>query len=515
MIQRLRRMPVEALFIVLAALGVALFVLATALSAEGIGFPLDDSWIHQVYGRNLARRGEWAFVPGVPSAASTSPAYSLLAAAGYVVGADFFLWAFAWGAAALAWTGALGAKVAARIFPDMRGVTLWTGVALVTSWHLVWAAASGMETALFTALSVWLVLLTWRAHQKFGDARVPLRRAFMGGLGFGLAGALLTLTRPEGAGLVGLAGAFALLAWPAEARRGYGAWALGVVLGWGVGVAPYLALNQHIAGTWLPDTSAAKQAENAILREQPLLTRYAKMIWPLVAGGQLVLVPGMVVGVGYAVRRARTDRRAMLGLLPLAWALLDLSAYVWRLPAPYQHGRYVIPILPHVMLYGVGGTLLILRWGRRSVAGRVLSRSLALTAVLVVPGFLAIGARQYVLDVSIINSEMVQTAHWVRDNLPPDELLAVHDIGALGYYAPRPILDLAGLVSPEVVPIIRDGEALMRLMCARGVRYVMVLPDQRPAPEDDPRLELLYSTGAPYAPAAGSGNMRVYALRCP
>ncbi len=515
MIQRLRRTPPEVLFAALAAFNVALFVLAAALSVEGIGFPLDDSWIHQVYGRNLAQRGEWAFVPGVPSAASTSPAYSVLVAAGYVLGVDFFLWAFAWGAAALAWMGALGARLAARMFPDLHAAPLWTGLALVTSWHLVWAAASGMETALFAALSLGLVLLAWRALQKSADPRVPLRRAFREGLGLGLAGALLTLTRPEGVGLVGLVGAFALTAWPRDARRQYGAWALGVALGWGLGVAPYLALNWHIAGTWLPDTSAAKQAENAILRGQPLLTRYAKMLWPLVAGGQLLLVPGMVVGVGYVVRRARADRRAVLGLLPLAWALLDLSAYAWRLPAPYQHGRYVIPILPHAMLYGVGGTLLILRWGRRSVAGRVLSRSLTLTAVLVVPGFLAIGARQYALDVSIINSEMVQTAHWVHDNLPPDELLAVHDIGALGYYAPRPILDLAGLVSPEVVPIIRDGEALMHLMCARDVRYVMVLPDQRPAPEGDPRLELLYTTGSPYAVAAGSGNMSVYALRCP
>jgi hypothetical protein len=112
---------------------------------------------------------------------------------------------------------------------------------------------------------------------------------------------------------------------------------------------------------------------------------------------------------------------------------------------------------------------------------------------------------------------MVDTAHWVNANLPPDDLLAVHDIGALGYYAPRPILDLAGLVSPEVVPIIRNPEALMRLMCERHARYLMVLPNQRPASEGDPRLgpDPVFQTNAPYSPAAGGGNMTVYELHWP
>ncbi len=109
---------------------------------------------------------------------------------------------------------------------------------------------------------------------------------------------------------------------------------------------------------------------------------------------------------------------------------------------------------------------------------------------------------------------MVDTAQWVADNVPPEDLLAVHDIGALGYYAPRPILDLAGLISPEVVPIIRDGDALMRLMCERDVRYLMVFPDQLPVPEVDPRLGNgpVFVTSAPYAREAGGGNMAVFQL---
>jgi hypothetical protein len=147
----------------------------------------------------------------------------------------------------------------------------------------------------------------------------------------------------------------------------------------------------------------------------------------------------------------------------------------------------------------------------------VLSRSLALALLLVTGGFWIIGARQYGADVRIINTEMVVTAKWVRANLAEDDLLAVHDIGAVGYFAPRSIFDLAGLVSPEIVPLFRDGEAIMRLMCARGVAYLMAMPDQRPVPPGDPRLgeAPIFVTGAPYAPAAGGGNMAVYRLEWP
>jgi hypothetical protein len=51
------------------------YLLISALTLR-VGFPLDDSWIHLTYARNLALRGEWAFLPGVPSAGSTAPLWS-------------------------------------------------------------------------------------------------------------------------------------------------------------------------------------------------------------------------------------------------------------------------------------------------------------------------------------------------------------------------------------------------------------------------------------------------------
>lgn len=517
---RLRRAAArdDLIVLVLAAVGVLLYV-AAALQLSDSGYPLDDAWIHQTYALNLVERGEWAFVPGQPSSASTAPLYSLLLAGAYLLGLSHFAWTFALGALSLSAAGWISARLAGYLWPGVSGARLWTGVLVALSWHLVWAAASGMETMLFTALALALIWATWADASAQHD--LSPRQAVLRGARAGAVGAALTLTRPEGVALVGLA---VLLRAAAAGRGGWCwrspamQWTAGLALAWAVICVPAAALNWHLSGTLLPDTAAAKQAEYAPISEQwSLPERYGRMVVPLLAGHLSLALPGLLVGCASLVRRARQDRRALIYALPLLWAALHVSAYGLRLPANYQHGRYVMPVLPALLVFGVGGTLALVQRGRRSAAGRVLSRSLALALLLVTAGFWIIGARQYGADVRIINTEMVTTARWVRANLAEDDLLAVHDIGALGYFAPRPIFDLAGLVSPEIVPLFRDGEAIMRLMCARGVAYLMVMPDQRPVPPDDPRLggAPIFITGAPYAPAAGGGNMAVYRLEWP
>ncbi|HSE40756.1 MAG TPA: hypothetical protein VLH08_08325, partial [Acidobacteriota bacterium] len=49
---------------------------------------------------------------------------------------------------------------------------------------------------------------------------------------------------------------------------------------------------------------------------------------------------------------------------------------------------------------------------------------------------------------------------WIQMNSTPDSTLAVKDIGYIGYYSQRKILDLAGLVSPECIPFRAKGDFL-------------------------------------------------------
>lgn len=500
----------------LSAAGVAGYMLVAA-GAEGAGFPLDDAWIHQTYARNLAQTGQWAFVPGEPSAGSTSPLYTLLLALGYVLRMPFMVWSALLGAVALAAAGLIGAGLGARLagaLSDDRAAPatgFWTGLAVVACWHLIWAGASGMETLLFATFTLALVALAWAELDRGAG---PVGGVLQRGALLGVVGAAAMLTRPEGAGLLGLIGLAMWWVRPQGSWRRVLVWSLGVGMGWLAGFVPYALFNLSLGSSIFPGTASAKQAEYAIMLQLPYLRRVGSLLLPILAGGQFALLPGIVASGGVLVSRFRRDRSVWLYVVPLVWAVALVGLYAARLPATYQHGRYVMPALPHLIVMGVPGTVLIVRWAvRRGAVARVFSRALALTAVVLFGLFWGIGAQQYRNDVRIIQSEMVAAAQWIAENVPPEDLLAVHDIGAVGYYAPRPILDLAGLVSPEVIPVIRDADALWDLMADWDIRYLMAFPDQIPGQRiDDDRLCPAFSTNAPWALEAGGENMAVYSL---
>ena len=191
------------------------------------------------------------------------------------------------------------------------------------------------------------------------------------------------------------------------------------------------------------------------------------------------------------------------------WWLGYTVIYALRLPVTYQHGRYLMPAMPVFFLLGLLGTVWLLsdlplaqKWRRR------LRFAVALTIAGVTLSFYALGARSYSNDVAIIQTEMVQTAHWVAQNTPPDALVAAHDIGALGYYADRQLVDLAGLISPEVIPFIRDETRLVAYLDERQVDYLVTFPGWYPQLIQN--RPLLYTTGGLSAPAQGGENMAVY-----
>jgi len=278
-------------------------------------------------------------------------------------------------------------------------------------------------------------------------------------------------------------------------------------LGFVVIVAPYLLLNLQLTGGLLPSTSAAKQAQHAPLLALSFPRRVWIMVEPLLAGGQILLLPGAIATVTVLGRRLRSSPVAAIAWVLVAWPVALVMLYAARLPAGYQHGRYVIPALPSFILIGTVGTLWLLKHRSTNTLARVLSRSLALSAglsfllmaVVIGPGVLA-------RDVAIINEEMVASARWLDANIAPEAFLAVHDIGAVAYFTPRPILDIA-------VNIVNDADALWAMMQAQNAQYLMAFPDQIPGDDPtDPRLCEVFNTGGEAAIAAGGGNMAVYAL---
>ncbi len=476
------------LTVLLAILGALLYV-GYSLRFGFVGFPLDDAWIHQTYARNLALHHQLAYNPGEPSVGSTSPLWSVLVTPAYVLPLEYRFWTYLLGAILLALTGWITYRLASALFPEDSLAPILAGAFCVLEWHLAWAAFSGMETVLFVFLSI-----------------LAIERYVAGGRPFliGVVTGLLTLTRPEGVLLLALLILDTLLR--RKRTRETLTWARAVtsagflLLGFLVLVTPYLTLNLTVTGNLFPNTLYAKQAEyRDLIAAVPLWTRWAQMAAVTVVGAQVLLIPGYVYAVYRTVRL-----RQWQAMLPLAWWFALLTAYAMRLPVTYQHGRYLIPAIPILVLYGV--------WGTKNLPGlpRIVRRVLFISIPVLLVIFWVRGAEQYAIDVRIIDSELRETGQWIKANTPPQAVIGAHDIGAIGYFSGRVLVDTAGLITPEVVPFIRDEATMLAFLEDKEVDYIVIFPSWYPEMSESPKLRAIYRSDSPWVVEAGGDNVVVY-----
>jgi hypothetical protein len=455
------------------------------------GFPLDDAWIHQTYARNLGVRGEWAFLPGQPSAGSTSPLWTALLALGYAVRLPYLAWSYLLGGASLLAVAWLGEQLFRALLPAQARWIPWAGLFLAGEWHLVWASVSGMETLVNAAL---VLLVLWQSTRARGRGWAWI------GMSIGLA----VWVRPDSVTLLGPAAVilfFNEAGWKRRAAAG-----AHLAAGMTLCFAPYLLFNLLLQGSIWPNTFYAKQAEYAAARQAPLLLRYwNELRLPLIGAG-LFLLPGF----GFFLARG-VKERSWATLASGLWFLGYAFLYALRLPVTYQYGRYLIPAMPVYFILGLCGSSLLLARLRQNRAGWLLARVGGLSAALLWLAFMGLGAQRYGQDVAIVETEMVETAQWVAQNTPAESLVAAHDIGAMGYFGQRTLVDLAGLISPQVIPFIGDEASLAAWLDSQQVDYLEVLEDWYGSlPQGK---EVVYRSQGRFSPAAGGSHMVVYRWR--
>lgn len=477
----------QMLIIAFVALVAVLFYLLMSALIFRVGFPLDDTWIHLTYARNFAERGEWAFRLGEKSAGSTAPLWTFFLSIGYFLNLAPYAWTFFLGWLVLTALGISAETVARRLVESYKSQIPWVGIFFVLAWQITWSAVSGMETLLH-GLIIFIVL----SALLIGTRRY---------LALGLLVGLSVWVRPDGLTLLGPIFFTAVLFETSWLRRGK-AFAK-TMIGFGALFLPYLLFNLALSGNPMPTTFYAKQAEYEVFwHSKSFAERFIDYLLPMIASPFLVLIPGALVWLVKIIRS-----RNWGGVAGAIWFFGYIAIYFMRLPA-YQHGRYIIPALPILYFWGVLGFVEYVTATKANVRVVFLWQSL-LGALCIMFSFIA--ARQNAHDVYWIESEMVETAKWVQENLPPDALLAVHDIGALGYYVPNPIIDLAGLITPDVVPFIRNEERLEEYLAETSSDYLIVFRS------DYPTLTVnripVFVAGQEVGPLEFDNDMHVYHLK--
>ncbi len=410
-----------------------------ALAVLFAGWRYDDPYITYRYAENLARGSGFVYNAGERVLSTTAPAFAILLAAVRAAGwPDLHAAAVFIGAVSIG-VGAGAAHVLALGWGRPRAA--WALLLLYPASLLLLQTLSS-ETPLFLALS--LVALAAYARGRWMTTAI--------------AAAAAVLVRGDGVLLVGLLCVDYLWKSRVDLRAGRlrVPWAALAVFAVVVGVWAIWATMYF--GAPFPVTLAAKRAQGLMTISTSFfaglssLPRYIPewLRWPELAAA------------AFGIWTAVTRRRA--ALLPILWIVAYIAAY--SVLGVTRYFWYYAPIMPGFVLCLALGLDEIferieLRYARIGF-GALLGVALVGHAVQIVPAAATTDPRYSIYRAA---------GAWLRENTPPEARIGMLEVGIIGYYAERPVVDFAGLLQPDVVAQIRPASTYDDLAIFAIERY--------------------------------------------
>lgn len=404
----------------------------------------DDTYIYLRFAQNLVQGNGISFNPGVPSYGITSPLWLFIISLGGAMGVDIYL----------------AAKVVDLVFASLGLIVFYflayelirdSAVAIcatvafsVNAWYMRWAG-SGMETS----LSVFLMLAAFLFCVR-NEYWVAIVLA-----------ALLTLVRPEAILVVPVMLADVYLNSQSKRRALQMGAAMAVIFL--VLLAPWMIYAQNTFGAILPTTALAKASWHPGIAE---LTSTGLDIIKTFGAADGVAAVVLIVGAGILIVMRKmlvdadgTDHRLFLfrqSVAGLGWIALILIFYL--VMDVNVVSRYLLLVTPMVTILAFSYLYHVLLHSRIKrfayvavilLAGLVMMQNVLWYRLMVAPGI--------VLFEQGMETCLIPIGRWLHDRTPPEARVLTGDIGAIGYYSERFIEDAAGLITPAILPILRQG----------------------------------------------------------
>lgn len=433
-------------------------VLALALLALALGLLLgsmaiDDPYVTYRYARNVRSGQGLVYNQDEHVLSTTAPLYALLLAGGALFTSNLpalsnwlsVLALFAGGCFLYLLCGHFGRRWAG-----------WVAGALFISAPLLWLSL-GFEAAFYLALVL-------GAFYLYFEDRLVVTALLL---------ALAVMTRGDG-----ILPAVVLGLHYVATRRRIPWRALGVYL---VLCTPFFLYLTLTFGSPFPVTLAAKAAQaqlgvtgfyahTTFWQGLLILGRAYWLQSPLYLWGALC----GLVGLATAWKQQRWV------WLPLGWAALSFGGYMALGVAPY-HWYYVSLIPALALLCGLGVDALARRIDSAARTPPVIQAAAAavLTLLLLTPQFISNAqTRQALLRpgsvpptspvYKVLPEAKVwvyrQVGEWLKANTPPDSLIGVTEVGVMGYYSERRMVDFLGLLRPQVMAALKRGDMAWALL---------------------------------------------------
>jgi len=443
---------------------VALCVGALALchglifAREGPAFPVDDAYI-TLHNALVLRAGNDPVYVGTPAlTGATSAAHCLLVSAlSLLAKPAWALWLAAW-VAALAY--ALGVVALGAAFRQPRWLTLTLVALALVLGRVPHQLLNGLETGLAMAGITWALALASR-----DTPRAHFALALVVGV--------LPFLRPELAALsLFLIGFDVHRTLAGTPRSADGARHLALRFGLSVAAAaPFLAIYFVTTGSFVPQTIFAKKAFFA----EGCLPPAVKLEWMWTSLSSFATDQGLFVQALLMLVLSGLGRVGLLFVVTL------LAAYYRDFPGAlghYEH-RYLYVVVPFLLL-GVSIALADARRWTRWFGAFLLVAGVE-QSLVAAPG----QWRNHRAGVAFTEHELGGVATWLRENVPADGKILLHDAGYVSFTVDRRAVDLVGLKTPmshaehrsRTLPSCgkQRGEAVHQVALAQQPTHLVVL----------------------------------------
>ena len=415
-------------------------ILAVTAVWSVFGFAFDDAWIHLQYARMIFDGHPWEYAQGIPSTGSSAPLWSVVLAPIFVLGyardtviASVLLISVFLYAVDTSLVGYLVREHTGRWQIGVLGQAVFVLVPRNAGLML-----SGMETPLAMMMLLLTLILLPRKDTKYD-------------LLLGLVAGFSYLCRPEfvliAAVCLPLRAVWLLAKDRLVMRRSVsigGMFAIAALV-----VAPWVLHCLNTTGLPLPDSYYSKLRWGVTQIDISYWDFFWYKVWfptePYLALG---FVGGMVL---------------LLKRRPFELAMSTSLFILYRLTMPGMSllfaARYLVPLFDLLAIsFVAGGFMGLEKLLKKVKLPGFTATDRAFVAGMVVLLLFTPSLSSYILHVDIhanqimnINEMQVTLSEWVRDNVPEDAVIATYDVGALGYFSRCTVIDVYGLVTPEVL----------------------------------------------------------------
>lgn len=426
---------------------------------------VDDAYISYRYAENLATGNGLVYNSGERVEGYSNFTWVLLTAAALERGADPVLVTRGLGVISVALIIVLAWLAARRLRPEARWSPLVAPAALAVSATCVRHGTNGLETSFAAALLLAMVTLL------LGPPRLIQL------CGAAVLGVLLAMTRPEGGFMAALVLAPTLW-WrfaPPSLRGGLQPATRPFVLSWTIfliGWGAYWTWRWLHFGAAFPNTYYAKVTNTAggLIDGLQYAADFARN-----GGGLFLLVLAVIPLVAGSAGRRWWH---LLFVVVMGTGFAVVAGGDWMV-----HYRFFAPLLPLLAVLaaaGVADLFATLRGVGARRTGFVVLAGLALVAGLGTANYELSVWREIAPALAAGNYRVQgyqQAGEWLEQRTQSDDLIAASDIGAVGYFSKRPILDMFGLVDYHIarLPGKQHHKVDAQYFLAKRPRYFMII----------------------------------------